>query len=117
MPNLILSRAFRFLQDAGTIRATVLSVAALFSLFISSSQAQESLLSQAREEKEVIFYSSLNIDGSQALATAFERRYPFLKVSLLRVGSEKLLSRLLLESKVKERVADVRSEEHTSELQ
>jgi len=107
MPNLILSRAFRFLQDAGTIRATVLSVATIFSFFISASQAQESLLSQAREEKEVIFYSSLNIDGSQALATAFERRYPFLKVSLLRVGSEKLLSRLLLESKVKERVADV----------
>lgn len=78
----------------------------LFS-YIRSSQAQENLVAQARDEKEVIFYSSLNIDGSQALATAFESKYPFLKVQLLRIGSEKLLSRLLLEAKAKERVADV----------
>lgn len=89
------------------MRLAIFLVTVFSSILINSSHAQETLLSQAREEKEVIFYSSLNIDGSQALATAFESRYPFLKVHLLRLSSEKLLSRLLLESKVKERVADV----------
>ncbi|MBI4528460.1 MAG: extracellular solute-binding protein [Deltaproteobacteria bacterium] len=90
-----------------TFKLAAFTAALVFYLCIHSVYAQENLLAQAREEKEVIFYSSLNIDGSQALATAFERRYSSLKVNLLRVGSEKLLSRLLLETKVKQRVADV----------
>src|SRR5687767_8469769 len=77
----------------------------------------DALIEEAKREGEVVYYASMNLSEANALIGAFEKRYPFIKVKLNRTGSEKLLTRVLTEARAKKNFADVRSEEHTSELQ
>jgi iron(III) transport system substrate-binding protein len=69
--------------------------------------AADALVENARREGEVVFYASMNLSEANALIGAFERRYPFVKVKLNRTGSEKLLTRVLTESRAKKSFADV----------
>jgi iron(III) transport system substrate-binding protein len=69
--------------------------------------AADALVENARREGEVVFYASMNLSEANALIGAFEKRYPFVKVKLNRTGSEKLLTRVLTESRAKKSFADV----------
>jgi len=65
------------------------------------------LIDAAKREGEVVYYASMNLSEANAIITEFEKRYPFVKVKLQRTGSEKLLSRVLTESRAKKTFADV----------
>ena len=56
-----------------------------------------SLIEVAKKEGKVVWYTSLNINDSNALLARFEQKYPFIKTELLRAGSEQLLNRILTE--------------------
>jgi iron(III) transport system substrate-binding protein len=83
----------------------VLSLAA--APFAQSHAASESALDAARREGELVYYASMNLAEANSLIGAFEKRYPFIKVKLNRIGSEKLLTRVLTEARAKKFFADV----------
>jgi len=58
--------------------------------------AQE--IEKARQEGQVVWYTNLNVDASQRIANAFEKKYPFLKVRLYRAGNSALISRIVSEA-------------------
>ena len=69
--------------------------------------SQDGLLEAARREGELVYYASMNVAEANAVISAFEKRYPFIKVKLNRIGSEKLLTRVLTEARAKKIFADV----------
>ena len=72
-----------------------------------SAASQDGLLEAARREGELVYYASMNLAEANAVIGAFEKRYPFIKVRLNRIGSEKLLTRVLTEARAKKIFADV----------
>jgi len=47
-------------------------------------QSEDELIRGAKKEGKVVFWSSMRIDDSKALAAGFEARYPFIKVDIFR---------------------------------
>jgi iron(III) transport system substrate-binding protein len=61
----------------------------------------------ARKEGNLIWYSSTTAEDSLALNRRFEELYPFVKVQHLRAPSEKMIERILLESRAGSFKADL----------
>jgi iron(III) transport system substrate-binding protein len=61
----------------------------------------------ARKEGGLVWYSSTTAEDSLALSRKFQELYPFVKVEHLRSPSEKMLERILLESRAGNFKADV----------
>lgn len=61
----------------------------------------------AIREGEVVFYSSLNNEQITAFRDAFQKKYPFLKVSFYRGTSERVLQRIMTEAQVGRHAVDV----------
>jgi hypothetical protein len=53
----------------------------------------------ARKEGEIIWYTTMSSDQSNAFMARFQQKYPFLKPSIIRLGGSALLSRIVTESK------------------
>jgi iron(III) transport system substrate-binding protein len=67
----------------------------------------DGMFDAAKGEGELVYYASMNLAEANSLIGAFEKRYPFIKVRLNRIGSEKLLTRVLTEARAKKFFADV----------
>jgi iron(III) transport system substrate-binding protein len=80
--------------------------AALFSVPAFAARS-DSLIDSAKREGEVVYYASMNLSEANALIGEFEKRYPFIKIKLNRAASEKLLTRILAESRAQKSFADV----------
>lgn len=75
---------------------------------LSGPDRQQILEDGAKQEKEVMFYTSLIVDQVvRPLADGFEKKYPFLKVVYLRNNSTQILQRILAEGKARSVQADV----------
>ena len=61
----------------------------------------------ARKEGRVSFYTSMAAEESKLLADAFQSKYPFLKVEISRLSSEKLLQRIITEQRTAGNLFDV----------
>jgi len=85
-------------------RLLLLSV--IFMLFASSAPAA-SLEDAAKNESEVVLYSSLNNEQIVTLIEAFKKKYPFIKPSFYRGTSERVLQRALTEAKAGRFAVDV----------
>lgn len=57
------------------------------------------LIAGAKREGKVTVYSTMTLEESQKLLAQFEKKYPFLKVSVYRTGGAALLSRILSEER------------------
>ena len=63
-------------------------------------RSQESPIVQAaRKEGEIVWYTTMSLDQSQAFMDRFIKKYPFLKPSIFRSGGGALLNRIISESK------------------
>jgi iron(III) transport system substrate-binding protein len=60
-------------------------------------QPEDELVRGAKKEGKVVFWSSMRIEDSRALAAGFETRYPFIKVDIFRAGGEQIVNRALAE--------------------
>lgn len=60
-------------------------------------QSEDELIRGARKEGQVVFWSSMRIEDSKALATGFEAKYPFVRVEIFRAGGEQIVNRALAE--------------------
>jgi iron(III) transport system substrate-binding protein len=71
-----------------------------------------SVVEKAKAEGEVVLYTAWGLDTVQALQAAFAKKYPFIKLDMLRTGSERLLTITIAEHKQKVFRADVFSGSH-----
>jgi iron(III) transport system substrate-binding protein len=56
------------------------------------------LIAKAREEKDLVWYTTTSAGDNQAIIAGFTRKYPFLKAQTLRTTGEKLRQRVLAEA-------------------
>lgn len=64
-------------------------------------------IAKARAEAQVVFYSSMGIDTTRPMTLAFEKKYPFIKVEVLRLNSERVFNRVMVEYQTGKLHADV----------
>src|SRR4029077_7798248 len=74
---------------------------------LRSPERDTQLREGARKEGTLIWYSSTTADDSLVLSQKFQEIYPFAKVQHLRGPSEKMIERILLESRAGSFKADV----------
>ena len=81
-------------------------IVAFFLSSFSSAMAQQTL-DAARKEGQVVFYASMEAQSAQQLGAAFEKKYPPIKVETVRIGSEKMTTRLIAEAQARKMSVDV----------
>jgi len=69
----------------------------LATAFYAWGQSEDELIRGATKEGKVVFWSSMRIEDSKALAAGFEARYPFIKVDIFRAGGEQIVNRAIAE--------------------
>jgi len=86
----------------------------LWSLYsgIALAATDASIVAQAKAEGALVLYTAWGLDTVQALQKAFAKKYPFIKVDVLRTGSERLLNITTSEQRQKLFRADVFSGSH-----
>jgi iron(III) transport system substrate-binding protein len=70
-------------------------------------ERHDRLVEGAKKEGSVVFYGSITASESETLRKAFESKYPFLKTTQFRAGSDSLLQKILTEARAGRREADV----------
>jgi iron(III) transport system substrate-binding protein len=88
------------MRNPSIVTCFVLSLALLGPFGVTSNawgQSEEELIRGARKESQVVFWSSMRIEDSRALAAGFEAKYPFVKVDIFRAGGEQIINRALAE--------------------
>ena len=84
----------------------------LFSLSATASaiaavDARSALIDGAKKETKLMIYSSVSATDTATLGQRFQQKYPFIKPEFLRLGSERLLTRILQEARGGRQFADV----------
>jgi iron(III) transport system substrate-binding protein len=97
------------MTQSNNVRSTALFLAFLgFVIVTAPSQAAEnSVVERAKSEGEVVLYSAWGFETLQLVQKAFAKKYPFIKLNVLRMRSERLLSRTAAEHKQKIFSADL----------
>lgn len=65
------------------------------------------LLEKAKKEGKVVLYTGVAIDDLKQMTSAFEKKYPFVKVDIFRSGAAKLFARALSEYRAGKYLADI----------
>ena len=60
--------------------------------------ADSALIEGAKREGNVVFYTTMDIQNSSALVDAFNKKYPFIKGDLVRLGGTAMVSRIMTEA-------------------
>ena len=68
-----------------------------------------SLIAGAKNDKEVVWYTTTSAGDNQAIVAGFNKKYPFVKVQVLRSTGEKLRQRVLAETQGGQFFSDVLS--------
>jgi iron(III) transport system substrate-binding protein len=86
----------------------VLLIAAFIALPRGSSAAtREDLIEAAKKEREVVFYTTTNIEEAAAMSGRFKAKYPFLDVNINRAEGERIVTKVLQETRAKKSLVDV----------
>jgi iron(III) transport system substrate-binding protein len=73
----------------------------------SSSATREDLVEAAKKEREVVFYTTMNLEEASAMSGRFKANYPFLEVNITRAEGERLTTKVLQETRAKKSLVDV----------
>src|ERR1044071_2725842 len=92
----------RWMALLGLLVATVTPGA----VYSQDSQSQKTV-EAARKEGEVVWYTTMSSDQSNAFMARFQQKYPFLKPSVTRLGGSALLNRIVTEAKAGKNFFDV----------
>ncbi len=84
-------------------------LAAALTVFFSGAgyAADDKTVDGARKEGAVSFYTTMAATEGKLLADAFQAKYPFIKVEITRLGSDKLLQRIFTEHRAGRGLFDV----------
>lgn len=69
--------------------------------------ADDKTIELAKKEGRVNFYTSMGAEESKVVADAFQAKHPGIRVDITRLGSEKLMQRLITEGRAGSHSADV----------
>jgi iron(III) transport system substrate-binding protein len=73
-----------------------------------TNEANRQLVEAAKKEGKLVWYTTMQIDGSKPLLDAFMKEYPFIKAELVRIGgSTQLLTRIMTETRAGRWLFDV----------
>jgi iron(III) transport system substrate-binding protein len=87
----------------------LLTFALLSSITAQAQTDLSSLIVSAKNDKEVVWYTTTSAGDNQAIVAGFSKKYPFLKVQVLRSTGEKLRQRVLAETSAGQFLSDVLS--------
>jgi iron(III) transport system substrate-binding protein len=79
------------------------------SFSVASAADVTPLIGKAKAEREVVWYTTTSAGDNQAIVAGFTRKYPFLRVQVLRMTGEKLRQRVLTETSTGQFLSDVLS--------
>ena len=57
------------------------------------------LIEGAKKERQVVWYTTTNLETSKVIVDQFQKKYSFINVVLYRTGNAPLISRVLLEAR------------------
>ena len=67
----------------------------------SRAATRDDLIEAAKKEREVVFYTTTNLEEAGAMSARFKARYPFLEVNITRAEGERLTTKVLQETRAK----------------
>ena len=88
---------------------TLLIVVLLWSVIAQAQSDLSGLIAGAKNDKEVLWYTTTSAGDNQAIVAGFSKKYPFLRVQALRSTGEKLRQRVLAETSAGQFFSDVLS--------
>jgi iron(III) transport system substrate-binding protein len=60
--------------------------------------AESSVIEGAKKEGALVYYTTMDIQNSKPLLDAFNKKYPFIKADLIRLGGTAMVSRIITEA-------------------
>jgi len=90
--------------------ALALGIAAFIAFVFSSESSaatREDLIEAAKKEREVVFYTTTNLEEAGAMSGRFKAKYPFLDVNINRAEGERIVTKVLQEARAKKSLVDV----------
>jgi len=86
----------------------ILAIAAFVALARGSSAAtKDDLVEAAKKDREVVFYTTSNLEEASAMSARFKAKYPFLDVNINRSEGERIVTKVLQETRAKKSLVDV----------
>jgi iron(III) transport system substrate-binding protein len=73
----------------------------------SGAASRDDLIEAAKKEREVVFYTTTNLEEANAMSARFKARHPFLEVNITRAEGERLTTKVLQETRAKKSLVDV----------
>jgi len=73
----------------------------------SSAAAREDLVEAAKKDREVVLYTTTNLEEASAMSARFKAKYPFLDVNVNRAEGERIVTKVLQETRAKKSLVDV----------
>ena len=77
----------------------IFSILAIPSVSWSQGKPDPKLIEGAKKEGQVVYYTTMTLDQSKQTVDRFEKKYPFIKVTLFRTGGGPLLNKIFTESR------------------
>ena len=80
--------------------AIVLAIAFCSTVRVARSQSapDPKVIEAAKKEGSLVWYTAMAIDTAKPLADGFHKKYPFLKVNYIRVGTAQMINRVINET-------------------
>lgn len=73
----------------------------------SPAATKEDFLDAAKKEREVVFYTTTNLEEADAMSRHFKAKYPFIDVNINRAEGERIVTKVLQETRAKKSPVDV----------
>jgi iron(III) transport system substrate-binding protein len=73
----------------------------------SSAADRQDLIAAAKKERELILYTTINLEEAGVITRQFKAKYPFLDVNINRADGERILTKVLQENRSKKYLVDV----------
>ena len=91
----------RFLSNASLCAIFGITIIAVVfgSLVCWAQNPDAKLVEAAKKERDVVWYTTTNLETSRVLADVFQKKYPFLKLDFYRATVGPLINRVLLEAR------------------
>jgi iron(III) transport system substrate-binding protein len=72
----------------------------------SRSATSEDLVEAAKKERELVFYTTMNLEEAGTVSRHFKAKYPFLEVNINRAEGERIVTKVLQETRAKKSLVD-----------
>src|SRR5262249_36675232 len=73
----------------------------------ASSATRKDVIEAAKKDREVVFYTTTNLEEAGAMSRHFKAKYPFLEVNINRAEGERIITKVLQETRAHKSLVDV----------